>query len=105
MSKVDRHADGDEEQCQQTLDGHFLGLRFPASLESAYIEHNAEARRKQLALTALLGLLIFNVSAIVNRSMFADIQESVLNVQVWVSAWILLLTTFVWFTPRPSWRE
>lgn len=102
---VDDQAEADEERCQETLEGHFLGLRFPEPLESAYIHHNAEPRRKQLALTAMLGLLIFNVSAILNRSMFGDIQESVLDVQVWVSAWILLLTTFIWFTPRPLWRE
>ncbi|MBI5924348.1 MAG: GGDEF domain-containing protein [Aquabacterium sp.] len=102
---VDDQAEADEERCQETLEGHFLSLRFPEPLESAYIEHNAEPRRKQLALTALLGLLIFNISAILNRAMFGDIQDSVLDFQVWVSAWILLLTTFIWFTPRPLWRE
>lgn len=98
-------AEEDEALCQQTLESQFLSLRFPAPLESAYIEQHAEARRKQLGVMALVGLLIFNVSAIANRSMFGDISDSAMDYLVWLSACVILLHTVAWFAHRPLWRE
>lgn len=105
MSEEDERDEEDEALCQQTLESQFLQLRFPEPLESAYITHHAEARRKQLAITALVGLLIFNVSAIANRSMFGDISDSAMDYLVWLSACVLFLHTVAWFAHRPLWRE
>lgn len=98
-------AEQDEARCLQTLESQFRWLRFPAPLEAAYVAHNAEPRRKLLAINTLVGLITYNVFALNNRAMFPDIQESVLDVQAWLSGLLLLLALLNYFTPRPLWRE
>ncbi|WP_052162297.1 diguanylate cyclase domain-containing protein [Aquabacterium sp. NJ1] len=98
-------AEQDEARCQHTLESQFRWLRFPAPLEDAYVAHNAEPRRKLLAINTLVGLITYNVFALSNRAMFPDIQESVLDVQAWLSGLLLLLAVLNYFVPRPLWRE
>lgn len=94
-----------EDLCRQTLAGRFHWLRFPRELELDYIAHQAEPRRKVLLLTAMVGLLIYNLFSIGSWSLFPDIQPWVLNVQVWVSAGVLVAAVVTYFLPRPLWRE
>ncbi len=57
----DNEAEQDETRCQQTLESQFRWLRFPAPLEAEYVAHNAEPRRKLLAVNTLVGLITYNV--------------------------------------------
>ncbi len=94
-----------EEACHRTLASQFHWLRFPTALETEYIEQHADQRRKHLTVTSLLGMVIFNLFAIGNRSMFPDIRELVLDGQVWVTLVVLLMTVLAYLIPRPLWRE
>lgn len=104
-SITDREAEQDEALCQQVLDSQFRWLRFPAPLEADYAAHNAEARRKLLTVSTLVGLVTYHVFAICNRAMFPDIQDSVLDTQAWLSGLLLLTVLTNHFTPSPFWRE
>lgn len=106
IDKEDKEeAEQDEARCQQALESQSRWLRFPAPLEDAYLAHHAESRRKVLALNTLVGLITYNVFALSNRAMFPDIQESVLDVQAWLSGVLLMMAVLNYFTPRPLWRE
>lgn len=94
-----------EEACHHTLATQFHWLRFPTALETEYIEQHAEQRRKHLTVTSLLGMVIFNLFAIGNRSMFPDVRELVLDGQVGVTLVVLTVTLLAYLIPRPLWRE
>jgi diguanylate cyclase (GGDEF)-like protein len=89
-----------------TLKGKFLKLRFPTEQEAAYREHDAGQRRKQLVLMSVLGLIIYNVYVLANRSMFPDIQSSTLLWMVELNAALLLLSGLAYVAKLPIlWHE
>ncbi|MBC7699413.1 diguanylate cyclase, partial [Aquabacterium sp.] len=89
-----------------TLKGKFIKLRFPAEQEAAYREHDADQRRKQLALMSVVGLMIYNVYLLANRSMFPDIQTSTLLWMVGLCAVLLLLSGVAYVAKVPIlWHE
>lgn len=102
---TDEQATAKEALLQQTFDGLSRWLQFPAELEAEYIRHNADQRRMLLAVMALVGLFIYNVFALANRTMFPDIQDLVLEHQVWLSLMVFGLMVITYLTPHPLWRE
>jgi diguanylate cyclase (GGDEF)-like protein len=76
----------------ETLKGGFRKLRFPAEQEIAFREHNADERRKRLALMAVVGLVINSVYALGTRAMIPDIQHSALLWQAGLTVVMLLMT-------------
>jgi len=90
----------------QILNGGFRKLQFPAEQEAVFRNINAEQRRKHLALTAVLGLFVFNVYTLSSRAMLPDIQGSVMMTQIGLSLTMLLMAPAAYFLPIPLlWRE
>jgi diguanylate cyclase (GGDEF)-like protein len=91
---------------EQILNGGFKTLRFPAEQEAAFRNLNAEQRRKHLALSAMLGLIVYNIYALSSRAMFPDIQGSVFLVEIWLGLTMMLVAAAAYFLPIGAlWRE
>lgn len=91
---------------KQTLASRFRRLRFPKEQEADFINQDADQRRKFLVTMAVLGLLIYNVYMLCNRSMFADIQQSVLHWQLGLAVVMIAMTVVAYTVPMPVlWRE
>lgn len=90
----------------QILKDKFIWLRFPAEIERVYRNHNAEQRRKYLALAAVAGLIIYNFYVYANRELFLDIAEQALTSQFYLTLFILFFLVFM-YRPMipPVWRE
>jgi len=90
----------------QILKGRFRRLRFPKEQEAHFINQDVDQRRKFLVSMAVVGLLIYNVYMLCNRSMFADIQDSAVRFQIGLGMAMLLLTLVAYAVPMPVlWRE
>jgi diguanylate cyclase (GGDEF)-like protein len=90
----------------QILNGGFGKLRFPAEQESVFRTINAEQRRRHLALSAVLGLVVFNIYTLSSRGMLPDIQGSVFMTQIWLSLTMMVVAAGAYFLPIPLlWRE
>jgi diguanylate cyclase (GGDEF)-like protein len=97
---------GPESACIQILNSGFRKLRFPDEQEAVFRGLNADQRRKHLALTAVLGLVIYNIYTLSSRAMLPDIQGSVFMVQIWLSLMMLVMGAAAYFLPIPlRWRE
>jgi diguanylate cyclase (GGDEF)-like protein len=90
----------------QILNGGFRKLRFPAEQESAFRSVDTEHRRKVLALTGVLGLVIYNIYTLSSRIMLPDVQGGVFMMQIWLTLTIMAAAVGAYFL-RVSlfWRE
>jgi diguanylate cyclase (GGDEF)-like protein len=90
----------------QILNGGFRKLRFPPQQESAFRSVNTEHRRKVLALTGVLGLVIYNIYTLSSRAMLPDVQGGVFMMQIWLSLTFMAVAVAAYFL-RVSlfWRE
>ncbi len=90
----------------QILNGGFRTLRFPAEYESVFRNLNAEQRRRHLALTAVLGLAVFNIYTLSSGAMLPDIQGNVFMTQIWLSLTLMVVAACAYILPMPLlWRE
>jgi len=70
----------------------FKWLRFPGQIEADFQSHRAVGRRKHLATTAIVGLILLNLYTLMSRAMFPDVLDAVINQQLTLSATLLLLS-------------
>lgn len=96
-----------ESAYDQTLQGQFRWLRFPATQEADYCQHQVVQRRRHLVVMAVLGLVIYNIYFLSSRAMFPDVQASALMAQWGLSAFLLVLTVVIFKLVALSimWRE
>lgn len=90
----------------QILKDKFIWLRFPAEIERVYRNHNAEQRRKYLALVAVVGLIIYNFYVYANSELFADVAEKAVTSQLYLTVTLLIFTVVMYQrVMSPVWRE
>lgn len=88
------------------LKDKFIWLRFPAEVERVYRNHNAEQRRKHLALVAVVGLIIYNFYVYASSELFADVAEKAVTSQLYLTVTLLIFTVVMYQrVMSPVWRE
>ena len=97
--------DAPESAYELTLKSGFRWLRFPADQEAAYLQHNTTARRRQLAAMSVVGLILYNCYGFSARGLFPDVPQDVQNLQLWVSALVLVLTILAYTMPLSPLRR
>lgn len=103
LSALPQASEAPEAAYVRTLEGKFRWLRFPAQQEREYRWHNAEERRQHLGVMSVLGLVIYNVYVLINRDMFPDIGNSVLMMQIGLSALLLAMTLLAYRIKSTPW--
>lgn len=91
-------------ELDQVLERGFRWLRFPAQIEAGFQAHRAVGRRKHLAITAIIGLILIDLYTLMSRSMFPDVLDAVINQQLTLSA-ILLLMVWLYALPLKPWMS
>ena len=90
----------------QILNGGFRTLRFPAEQEAAFRSVNTEHRRKHLAFSGVLGLVIYSIYILSSRAMLPDVGSSVFILQIWVALALMVAASGAYFLRMPVfWRE
>lgn len=92
----------DSAQLDHILKSGFKCLRFPKDVEQRYMDDRAESRRKHLAISALVGLMLISLDTVMSREMFPDVQDSVINAQL-IFGVLLFLMVGVAFMPLKTW--
>jgi diguanylate cyclase (GGDEF)-like protein len=86
-----------------TLTSGFRWLRFPPPIETCYQTERAPERRKHLAFTGIMGIILLNAYALLSRHMYVDVANTAITMQLVVAAILILCVIPVYALPLKPW--